>query len=73
MITLFNKVLGENEECVSYFYSNTEGTFWPTQYLPLNLLPSLNDIEHLFLQGSHISYISYFQIDRKIIYSDFLE
>ena len=26
-----NKVLGENEECVSYFYLKTEGTFWPTQ------------------------------------------
>ena len=29
--TLFNKVLGENEKCVFYFYLKTEGTFWPTQ------------------------------------------
>ena len=29
---LFNKVLGENENCVFYFYLKTEGTFWPTQY-----------------------------------------
>ena len=28
---LFNKVLGENEECVFYFYLKTEGSFWPTQ------------------------------------------
>ena len=28
--TLFNKVLGENEKCVFYFYLKTEGTFWPT-------------------------------------------
>ena len=26
---LFNKVLGENEKCVFYFYLKTEGTFWP--------------------------------------------
>ena len=31
--TLFNKVLGENEKCVYYFYLKTKGTFWPTQYL----------------------------------------
>ena len=30
---LFNKVLGENEKCVFYFYLKTEGTFWPTQYI----------------------------------------
>ena len=29
---LFNKVLGENEKCVFYFYLITEGTFWPNQY-----------------------------------------
>ena len=29
---LFNKVLGENEKRVFYFYLKTEGTFWPTQY-----------------------------------------
>ena len=29
----FNKVLGENEKCVFYFYFKTEGTFWPTQYI----------------------------------------
>ena len=27
--TLFNKVLGENEKCVFYFYLKTKGTFWP--------------------------------------------
>ena len=32
--TLFNKVLGENEKCV--FYLKTEGSFWPTQYIPIN-------------------------------------
>ena len=32
MNTLFNKVLGENEKCVFYFYLKTEGNFWPTQY-----------------------------------------
>ena len=32
---LFNKVLGENEKCVFYFYLKTEGTFWPTQYIYL--------------------------------------
>ena len=26
---LFNKVLGENEKCVFYFYLKTKGTFWP--------------------------------------------
>ena len=30
--TLFNKVLGENEKYVFYFYLKTEGTFWQTQY-----------------------------------------
>ena len=35
--TLFNKVLGENEECVFYFCLKTKGTFWPTQYLPPRL------------------------------------
>ena len=30
---LFNKVHGENEKCVLYFYLKTESTFWPTQYL----------------------------------------
>ena len=30
--TLFNRVLGENEKCVFYFYLKTEGTFWPNQY-----------------------------------------
>ena len=34
--TLFNKVLGENEQCVFYFYIKTEGTFWPTQYIDIN-------------------------------------
>ena len=29
---LFNKVLGENEKCVFYFYLKTEGTFWLIQY-----------------------------------------
>ena len=29
---LFNKVLGENENSVFYFYLKTEGTFWPSQY-----------------------------------------
>ena len=29
--TLFNKVLGENEKCVFYFYLKTEGTFWLAQ------------------------------------------
>ena len=29
---LFNKVLGENEKRVSYFYLKTKGTFWSTQY-----------------------------------------
>ena len=28
---LFNKVPGENENCVICFYSTTKGTFWPTQ------------------------------------------
>ena len=37
MNTLFNKVLGENEEYVFYFYLKTEGTFWPTQYLKVHL------------------------------------
>ena len=32
MNRLFNKVLGENEKYVFYFYLKTEGTFWPTQY-----------------------------------------
>ena len=32
--TLFNKVLGENEKCVFYFYLKAEGTFWSTQYDP---------------------------------------
>ena len=36
MNTLFNKVLGENEKCVSYCYFKTEGTFWPAQYIRLN-------------------------------------
>ena len=30
---LFNKVLGENENCVFYFYLKTKGNFWPTQYM----------------------------------------
>ena len=29
---LFNKVLGESEKCVYYFYLKIKGTFWPTQY-----------------------------------------
>ena len=29
----YNKVLGENEKCVFYYYLKTEDTFWPTQYL----------------------------------------
>ena len=33
MNTLFNKVLGEKDKCVFYFYLKTEGTFWPTQYM----------------------------------------
>ena len=29
MVTaLFNKILGENEKCVFYFYFKTEGTFY---------------------------------------------
>ena len=30
--TLFNKVIGENDKCVFYFYLKNEGTFWPAQY-----------------------------------------
>ena len=30
--TLFNKVLGENENYAFHFYLKTEGTFWSTQY-----------------------------------------
>ena len=33
--TLFNKVLGENEKQVFYFYLKTEGIFGPTQYMHL--------------------------------------
>ena len=33
MNTLFDKVVGENEKCVFYFYLKTEGTFWRTQYI----------------------------------------
>ena len=29
--SLFNKVPGENENCVICFYSKTKGSFWPTQ------------------------------------------
>ena len=29
---LFNKVIGEDEKCVFYFYLKTKQTFWPTQY-----------------------------------------
>ena len=29
---LFNKVLGENEKYVFYFYLKAKGTFWLTQY-----------------------------------------
>ena len=32
MTMLFNKILGENEKCVFYFYLKAKGTFWPTQY-----------------------------------------
>ena len=35
---LLNKVLGEIEKCVFYFYLKTEGTFWPTQYQFYHLL-----------------------------------
>ena len=31
--TLFNKVPGENEKYVFYFYFKIEGNFWPTQYI----------------------------------------
>ena len=31
--TLFNKVLGHNEQFVFYFYLKTNGTFLPTQYI----------------------------------------
>ena len=33
MNTLFNKVLGENEKCVFYFYLKAKGTFSPTEYI----------------------------------------
>ena len=33
MNRLLNKVLGENEKCVFSLYFETEGTFWPTQYI----------------------------------------
>ena len=29
----FNKVPGENEKYVFYFYFKIEGNFWPTQYI----------------------------------------
>ena len=32
MNTLLNKVTGENEKLVFYFYLKIGGTFWPTQY-----------------------------------------
>ena len=32
MNTLLNKVIGENEKLVFYFYLKIGGTFWPTQY-----------------------------------------
>ena len=38
---LFNKVLGEIEKCVFYFYLKTEGTFWPAQYLKVLISTSL--------------------------------
>ena len=31
--TMFNKVIGENEKGVFYFYFKSEWTLWPTQYL----------------------------------------
>ena len=33
MNRLFNKVLGENEKFIFSLYFETEGTFWPTQYI----------------------------------------
>ena len=30
MNTLFNKVLGANEQYAIYFYLKAKGTFWPT-------------------------------------------
>ena len=32
-----NKVLGENEKCVSYFYLKTKAIFWPVQYVRTKL------------------------------------
>ena len=73
--TLFNKVLGENEKCVFYFYLKTKGTFWLTQYLYLYLhthIPSLSvhplmgtSIDVGMEQGGmHLLYISVFVLFR---------
>ena len=35
-VVVYNKVLGENEKCVFYFYLKTEGIFWPTQLYIVN-------------------------------------
>ena len=38
MNMLFNKVVGENEKYVLYFYLKTKRTFWATQYISNFLL-----------------------------------
>ena len=43
---LFNKVFGENEKCVSYFYLKTKGNFWLTQY---SMVPTVsNRVAHIW-------------------------
>ena len=41
MTMLFNKILGENEKYVSYFYLKAKGTFWPTQYYAIENMQEL--------------------------------
>ena len=42
--TLFSKVVDENEKCVFIFNLKTEGTFWPTHCLELDLHCFVNSL-----------------------------
>ena len=52
---LFDKVLGENEKCVFYFYLKTEGTLLPTQYIVFKYIVVLNTFTLLCNHHHHTS------------------
>ena len=41
---LFTKVVGETEKCVFWFYFKAKQTFWPVDYIGVNLTNEVKDL-----------------------------